>query len=291
MNAVDKVITLIFVLLLSFFLVLGIYSVWDSQQIYAAGQSYQYEAYKPTKKSTISFEDLQKVNSDVFGWLTVYGTKIDYPLVQSKNNDTYLNTNAEGKYSMAGSIFVDYRNSKDFTDFNTIIYGHHMEKSAMFGDLEKFFEEDFFNDNKYGNIFFNGKDHGIEFFAFMQVDAFSSIFSTPITGSNRESYLQSIYDNSMYSRDIDVSIDDHIVLLSTCTENETNGRHLLVGRITDKVYSEPTSKSEEKETFDFTNKFNFFSILLIGLFFAISVLFIFLKIYKKKRGERMKSND
>lgn len=104
----------------------------------AGADTNRYEVYKPTEDKSKSFEELQALNPEVIGWVTVDGTHIDYPVTQASDNDKYVNTDAEGKYSLAGSIFLDYRNQKDFTDFNSILYGHHMADHAMFGDLADF---------------------------------------------------------------------------------------------------------------------------------------------------------
>lgn len=88
-----------------------------------------YEAYIPTEKSTKSFEELQKINPDVIGWIRVNDTNINYPLVQTDNDDTYMNTDAEGNYSLSGAIFLHCANKPDFSDFDNIIYGHHMENT------------------------------------------------------------------------------------------------------------------------------------------------------------------
>ena len=240
-SGINFCVLLIFLLLFSY----GCYAIWDSQQIYAAGDVANYQTYKPDENDELSFEELKKINSDVLGWISVYGTKIDYPLLQGEDNQKYISTNAQGDYSMAGSIFLDYRNAPDFTDFNTIIFGHHMEKSAMFGDLEQFFKQDFFEEHKYGNLYYDGENHGIEFFAFMEVDAFdTSIYTTPVSQVQaKQEYLEMLVNKSKYFRDINVSSEDHLVLLSTCTENTTNGRHILVGRITDNVFPAPKEEN------------------------------------------------
>lgn len=243
-SLLDAFVFFVFLLLLSY----SCYAIWDSRQIYAAGDAASYESYKPEEEDDLSFETLKELNSDVLGWLSVYGTKIDYPLLQGEDNQTYIYTDAQGDYSMAGSIFLDYRNNPSFTDFNTIIFGHHMEKSAMFGDLERFFQKDFFDKHKYGNLYYDGKNHGIEFFSFMEIDAFDSkVYTTPVKGTQaKEEYLETLLNQSTYYRDINISISDRLVLLSTCTENTTNGRHILVGRVTDEVFSE--SKETKKQT-------------------------------------------
>lgn len=121
----------------------GCYALWDSGQVFKTAEAGRYEVYKPTKEDGKSFEELKEINPEVISWLTVYGTNIDYPCTQAENNNKYVNTDVEGAYSLAGSIFLDCRNEKDFSDFTSILYGHHMAKNAMFGDLEKFREKEF----------------------------------------------------------------------------------------------------------------------------------------------------
>lgn len=270
--------------------------MWDSEQIYVSGDSANYQVYKPSEENELSFKDLKNKNSDVLGWINVYGTKIDYPLLQGEDNQKYISMNSLGDYSLAGSIFLDYRNKPDFTDFNTIIFGHHMEKSAMFGDLERFFEKDFFEQNRYGRLHYDSKDHGIEFFAFMEVDAFDSrIYKIPVDQIQaKQEYLEIITNQSKYYRDIGVSTDDRLVVLSTCTQNTTNGRHILVGRITDKVFLEPkkANKRVGKERFFQSSMFlermkeNTIVVCLFSLF-TIALFFLYLskKRKLKKDGE------
>jgi len=132
---------------------------------------------------------LQAINPEVFSWLTVYGTNIDYPVAQGQDNMKYVNTNAEGKYSLSGSIFLDYNNSKDFSDFNSILYGHHMQKKTMFGEIGSFSNQYFFDSHRYGNLYYGGKDHGIEFFAFIHTSAYDDTVFTPnVTDKNRQAY-------------------------------------------------------------------------------------------------------
>lgn len=225
----------------------GCYAIWDSQQLTQSADNRQYAVYKPTDEDTRSFEELQAVNPDVFGWITVYGTHIDYPLLQGEDNSKYVNTNVDGEYSLIGSLFLDCRNADDFSDFNSIIYGHHMAKDRMFGDIADFAEKDFFDSHRYGSIFYDGHTRGLEFFAFLEVDAYDDVYSPAIEGTgDRQAYLDHLLDAAMYTRGLDVDTSDRIVLLSTCASVMTNGRHILVGRITDEVPADPFYEEEEE---------------------------------------------
>lgn len=241
-NLISSAMVLVFMIMLGF----GGYSLWDSSQVFAAADASQYTAFKPSidnsEEESLSFVELQRLNPEVFGWLNVYGTHIDYPIVQGEDNVKYVSTNAQGGYSMSGAIFLDYKTKKDFTDFNSIFYGHHMAESAMFGDIGKFVEKEYFEQRLYGNLYFDGKNHGIEFFAFIEADSYDrNVFSPPIENKKQQQqYLDNLLEKALYSRVLEdeITIDDRLVLLSTCTTS-TTGRHLLVGRVVEQIFPIP----------------------------------------------------
>lgn len=244
----DSVVNLVALSALLLLLAYGCYAIWDSQQLYAGAGSSRYEIYKPRDESSLSFQELQRVNPEVFGWLTVYGTNIDYPLTQGEDNQKYVNTAADGTYSLSGSLFLDYRNQNDFSDFNSIIYGHHMDKKVMFGELGSFREADYFEARRYGRIYYGGVERGLEFFAFLEIDAYDDLYRPGITGTEeQEGYLAKVREVSVHFREGVLTEDPRLVLLSTCASGSTNGRHILVGVVTDYVeedtfYQEPETK-------------------------------------------------
>ena len=238
-NGAVNVAVLIVVLLL---LVIGGYALWDSKQVYATADSSRYAIYKPTDDNGgLSFAELQELNDDVCAWIEVYGTHIDYPIVQGSDNTKYVNTDAAGKYSLSGAIFLDSNCSRDFSDFNSILYGHHMEKQAMFGEIGLFSDKSYFDARRYGMLYYGGREHGLEFFAFVHASAYdSTVFRTKITTQKaKQGYLDMIVDRAKNTRSINVTADDHIILLSTCSSSSTNGRDILVGKITDELFENP----------------------------------------------------
>ena len=239
-SGIDHMVNFIALMLILLLMFLSCYMLWDSNQVFEAADAKNYEAYMPSENHTKSFEELQKINPDVFGWIRINDTNVNYPLLQAEDDDTYMNTDAEGNYSLSGSIFLHCANSPDFSDFNNLIYGHHMEKHKMFGDVGLFTEKKYFDEHPYGNLFFDGKDHGIEFYALLQADAYNErLFSVcPETSEAKQEYLQEIENNVLYKRDMNITEDDHLVLLTTCTSDMTNGRNILVGRLTDQIYPE-----------------------------------------------------
>lgn len=234
----DRIVLLFLFLMLS----LGLYCLYDSSQVYSSADSAQYSAFKPEADDSKSFEELLAINPDVVGWLTVNDTPIDYPVVQAEDNRKYLDTTVEGEYRLSGSIFLDYRNSAAFTDYNSIIYGHHMEQEKMFGCLSDFGERGYFDAHPYGNLHLMGEDgkwtdKGLEFFAVILTDAYDiELYSPAVAKDERQAYLDHIRGIARHMRQMDVGAKDRIVLLSTCTSEVTNGRYLLAAKLTDTLH-------------------------------------------------------
>ena len=237
-KGVDSIIGTLVLTAILLVLAFAGYALWDSEQIHSRADKSNYTIYKPTAENEgKTFEELKRINDEVIAWLTVFDTNIDYPITQTNENMKYVNTNAEGLYSLSGSIFLDYRNSSDFSDFNSILYGHNMDKKTMFGEIGLFQDPEYFEFHKYGNIYFDGEDAGIQFFAFIHTDAYNSKFFWPdVPEEFRQEYLDELEANAMNYRDIGVSVDDKIVLLATCSPSSTNGRDILVGRVVDETY-------------------------------------------------------
>lgn len=268
-SLIDNMMLLLFLIILAF----GCYALWDSHQVMNEASSTNYTVYKPTQEDHRSFEEFQSLNPEVFGWLNIYGTHIDYPVVQADNNEKYLNTSADGEYSLSGSIYLDYRNDKHFKDFNSIFYGHHMEGNALFGEIGSFKDKSYFDERKYGTLYYDGKTYGLELFAFMEVDAYdTSIYNLSV--QNRQEYLSLLKQKALYYRDIGVNENDHFILLSTCTSDMTNGRHILIGRLSDTVYNNPfIEESTDEWSFQLS-----YGLPIIGI-----VVFIIILLYIYKR--------
>ena len=242
----DHLVDLIALILILSMMSLSGYMLWDSNQVYEKADAKVYEPYMPTRNHSKSFKELQQINSDVIGWLKVNNTHINYPFVQYENDDKYMNTDAEGNYSLSGSIFLHAENNPHFTDFNNIIYGHHMEKHMMFGDIGEFTNQNFFNKHHYGNLYYDGINHGIEFITIMQLDAYNErAFNVCISEEAKQEYIKLIDSNSLYKRNVQISPNDHLVILTTCTSDMTNGRNVLVGKITNKTYPEKIKKNKK----------------------------------------------
>ena len=152
------------------------------------------------------FYQLQQNHPDVKGWISIDGTHIDYPLLQSEDNVKYLDHNAFGDYVVTGSIFLDYRFNANFTNFNTIIYG---------------------------TIYYNGEEKELEIFGILEVDAYDMNIYRTLSDNIEENqaYYQYLLSKAKYKRDVSVTSEDKICLLSTCFVDVTNGRHILLAKI------------------------------------------------------------
>lgn len=241
---IDDAVSFIVLILLLLLLGYGCYSLWDAQQVYNTSSAAKYEIYKPKEDDSVSFEELQAQNEDVFGWLTIYGTGIDFPLVQGEDDWEYLNKNAEGEYDLGGAIFLSSDFRRDLSDYNNVIHGHHMAQSAMFGDLEKFSDRTFFDTHLYGNLYLDGRNYGVVIFAYLLADAYDgSLFVPPLRDAERQqAYLALLEEKAVFLRRMEQADAEHLLLLNTCSSDMTNGRYLLAAYLTDEVFEDTFHK-------------------------------------------------
>lgn len=157
-KAGNKILEILAALFIILMLLYGAYSLWDTCQINRrAFISGELMKYKPAGKmdESPSLQELQKINPDVCAWLTVDGTKIDYPVVQGETNLEYINQDIYGEFALSGSIFLDSRNDRKFIDSYSLLYGHHMDNGAMFGDVMNYKEKEYFESHKTGTLYLN----------------------------------------------------------------------------------------------------------------------------------------
>lgn len=237
----DHIVNFVMVLCFLPILLYGLYAHWDAKQVLQQADASRYEIYRPTPTEQPSsadlppdaFQNLKTANPEVFGWLSVDGTHIDYPLVQAQDNQKYLNLDVEQKFSVAGSIFLDCNNKTDLSQLNNILYGHHMKQDTMFTDLDLFAEQEFFENHRRGTIYADGKWYEIEFFAFLHTDAYDSLlYDTSLEGrEGQEAYLDYLKENAEHFKKLDFALGERYLGLSTCISTNTDKREVLVGRI------------------------------------------------------------
>lgn len=202
----------------------------------------------------VDFDFLLGENQDIIGWIQVEGTKIDYPvLYDTTYNRYYLNHNFKGTNTAYGSIFVLGENAGDFTDFNTVVYGHNMLDGSMFAQLHKFRKKEFFDTN--GKIILYTPDRKLTYqvFASYRRDNLNIIVNNDFsTEELRAEYIESIYAQTAvanFNPEYAVTASDRILTLSTCIGNPAY-RYVVQGvLVSDEygVYAGAQSANEDSQ--------------------------------------------
>ena len=191
------------------------------------------ETPKSTVEIPIDFQTLQNMNPDIYAWIKVPGTVIDYPIVQSgTDNSYYLNHSVEHDENKAGAIFTEDYNTKTFEDPNTVIYGHGMANGSMFDGLHQYMDRDFFDQNKEVIIYMPDKILHYQIFAAYLYDNRHLLQSFNFDNKDiYQAYLDMVFGIRDMKSNIDtaasVTADDKIITLSTCYAGMDNRRYLV----------------------------------------------------------------
>ena len=179
----------------------------------------------------IDFDRLHAINDNVVAWLLSPGTQINYAVAQSGDNDFYLHRLIDGSASNGGTPFADYRCSSDFSDWNTVIYGHNMKSGSMFAGLTNYFDPAFYEEHPVMYLYVPGKRYTLELVAGYETDVYDSVYSLPVTKEDRDQIAAYAAKRSAFDAGIVVGGEDRLVTLSTCTYDYDDARFVLIGRI------------------------------------------------------------
>lgn len=175
---------------------------------------------------SVDFSLLKQENKDIVGWIYSENTPINYPVVQSNDNQYYLRRLINGEYNTAGTIFMDYRNESDLTEDNTVIYGHNMKNDTMFGTLQEYKKQEYYDEHKIMYFCTPEKNYMIELFAGGTISVDSDIYNLSRMSQNRkDEFIQ----KSDFKTDVIVSKEDKIMTLSTCAYEYDGARYILMG--------------------------------------------------------------
>ncbi len=187
--------------------------------------------------SPVDFEALRKINPDVVGWITVPGTDIDFPILMSKDdNGYYLTHDIYGEELISASIYIENYNSPDFSDFNTVVYGHNMNDGSMFGQLHRFEDPGFFAENRTFTVYLPDREIDCRIFS-ARFAGDEHILSVCRNGDREscETYLAAIFGDDSAEANTDrsglVTADDRIVTLSTCDRYDPARRYVVSGAV------------------------------------------------------------
>jgi len=187
----------------------------------------------------IDFEALRNKFPNAVAWIRIDGTSVNYPVMRGPDNEYYLTRRPDGRTSRSGSIFMDFRNSPDFSDPNTLIHGHRMRSGAMFGMLSNYSSQSFYDRHLTVSIFTPQGDFEILLFAGYAIDQVVEV--VPMNFRDTEDFdrfIQRARRRSMFRSDVEVSFGDRLVTLATCeyTFSDGRGRLVIVGKLVENGY-------------------------------------------------------
>lgn len=233
--------------IISFFLVLiliiaaayALFVLHDNNRIYSAAENVQEDMLKlkPDKEQP-DFSELLSINPDVCAWITMDGTKIDFPVLQGETNLTYINRDIYGEFALAGSIFLDSQNEKDFSDSYNLLYGHHMDGGNMFGDLDLYKKQEFFQKNDTGTLLLPDRVYNLKVAAVL-ITGVSDDYIFQLRNWPKiwkEGQLDYIRSHALFVREdvlnaLEKSENPQLVALTTCTSEFTDARTVVLAQM------------------------------------------------------------
>lgn len=189
----------------------------------------EQESVQETAPIIVDFEVLQTENKDIIAWLHCPDTKINYPVAQSEDNSYYLRRLLDGSWNTAGTIFMYYRNSADFSDRHTVIYGHNMKNDTMFGSLPEYQSQEYYEQHPVWYLLTPEQNYKVELIAAYVTPSDSAVYGFEKTQEERNALLETALKKSAFTTDISVSDEDRLITFSTCSYEYDGARFVLVG--------------------------------------------------------------
>ena len=192
------------------------------------------EEEEPVEVSPISvdFAALQAQNPEAAGWIYCPNTVINYPIAHTEDNFTYLDHLLSGEMNANGTIFIDCQNAKDFSDKNTLLYGHNMNDGSMFASLRNYRDAAYYPEHPCLYISTPEKNYRLDLFAGFVTEPDSYVYARQFDADEQFlAYVESAKAESTFQSDVEVSIEDRIVVLSTCTYEFDDARYVVIGKL------------------------------------------------------------
>lgn len=196
------------------------------------GEQDTQQTVHPAAPIQVDFDVLAETNGDIVGWLYSEDTPINLPVVQSGDNDAYLRRMVDGTWNSSGTLFVDYRNASDFSDNNTIIYGHNMKNDEMFGTLPNYKDQSYYDAHPVMWLMTPNGDYQIELVAGYVTETSSEVYNFEQSEDAVFATVQQVIENSTFTSNVTVHRGDRFLTLSTCSYEYENARYVLIGRLT-----------------------------------------------------------
>ncbi len=200
----------------------------SDRETYSSNEINLYRKYGQIDITNVNFNELKQVNPDVVAWIMVDGTSVNYPIVQSGDNDYYLNHDIVKGPKGSGWTFMDFRNSSDLSDYNTIFYGHNLLNKTAFGSLSNVFTDKWVNSsNHYIVVKTESVSHIYEIFSRYVIEPEVYYLQTNFYNtSSYQQFLDTIKSRTNYDFGVSVTTNDKIITLSTCSD-DNRGRKVI----------------------------------------------------------------
>ena len=176
----------------------------------------------------------KSLNEDVSAWIHNEVVRVDHPVLKSPSNEYYLTHDIDHSYRAMGSIFFDFRNQTDFSDKNTIIYGHNFDNGQMFSNLVWYKDQQFYEKNPYYYLYTPDQVFRVDIAAGIVVGETDTTFLAIdfSSGADFQAYLQKIEENSVIVSEVELRPGDRLVTLYTCTNDWLGQRFVVIGKLT-----------------------------------------------------------
>lgn len=183
-----------------------------------------------TFNKEVSFQNLHNENNDYLFWLYIPNTKIDYPVMMSRDNKDYLHSSFYKEKLYSGTLFIDALSNKKENQDNLIVYGHNMKDGSMFGTLKKWRSEKYFNEHKFIEIYTEKEKRVYLIFAVREVSSNMSLLHYKLDGFTNEEYIQDARNNNIHFREFeDQYKNNQIMTLSTCMSSDA--KRLIINAV------------------------------------------------------------
>ena len=173
-------------------------------------------------KNPVDFENLESINSDTVAWIRIENTSINYPVVQTSDNDYYLHKDFNKEYSTCGWIFMDFKNSENFIDMNTVLYGHNIKSGIMFSDLQKILNKKLGNEVIIEIYTKTEKREYRVFSSYMEEPEDYATKSNIVDEATQEKYIKEMLRRSSTTYNVVPDKSDKLLTLSTCDNTGKN---------------------------------------------------------------------
>ena len=186
----------------------------------------------PYVERSIDFPNLQQINPEIFAWITVPGTPIDYPVALGEDNSYYLNHTVTGESNILGSIFATA--GTDFEESHIILYGHNMASGKMFGSLKKYHDKDFRNTYPYVYVYTPETTYTCAIYSVYSTRYDSDVFTLGYKGDSEEwkQWIAETVQNAEYDCNIAPTGKEKVFTLSTCVGDGSSPYRLVIHAVT-----------------------------------------------------------